>query len=412
MERNHRKYLCRVVSLMLALVLAISPAAQAAAPKMNAAITQGNALALARETDADGAYILQSAVDAGEGILEWWSGQKSVAVGMDTAVHEEFHAYSMRKSPWNSEDIYLGNKTYDRVSYTDVYRSRIMGATIPANLRTMRWELYVGNPTANMASDANGVYGLLNEFAAYYWGMHAQMSLFGYYKQQKATPDQWKDFVVLAANDRLAYAEFKYYILKYLAYAKQHYPGIYKGIVENAKFVHAYQTIEGKFAALVKKFEKSLKDIAALLEKQGYDVKIDEYFYVDSQGVSIFQADYARLVKELEKATYRNLLTKGGTSGQKLKKPKLASVSNTGKRKLSVKWNAVSGATGYQISYSTKKNFANEKKVTVKASAKSKKIAGLSKNKRYYVRVRACRKSAGKTAYSAWSDAKSVKIVK
>lgn len=69
-----------------------------------------------------------------------------------------------------------------------------------------------------------------------------------------------------------------------------------------------------------------------------------------------------------------------------------------------------SGITGYQIQYSLKKNFKNSKTVNVKASAKSKKISKLKAKKRYYVRIRTYKKTAGKTFYSEWSKAYSVKV--
>lgn len=411
-----KKKLLRTVSFMLAFLLMMQAGVQAAAPKLTASITQSNVMSLAKATDADGAYLLQTAIDGGENILTWWGDAETVASGMDTGVHEETHSYSLRKCPWNSEDIYIGNKKSIRVTYTEVYRSRIMGATIPNSLRTLRWEPYVGSPSANMASDVNGVYGLLNEFSAYYWGMHAQMSMFDYYKQQKATPEQWQEFVVFAANDRLAYAEFKYYILKYLTYAKRYYPSVYKGIMENADFVKAYQKIERKYADLIVKFEKSLKEIASILEKQGYNVEIGEYFSVGKNGayhgVGILANDYQKLISELRKPDYQAVFPKSATGGTKVKSPKLTSAANTAKRTITVKWNAVSGASGYQICYSTKKDFSSAKKVTAKASELSKKITQLTKNKTYYVKIRAYQKSSAKTQYSAWSAAKSVKLTR
>lgn len=76
-------------------------------------------------------------------------------------------------------------------------------------------------------------------------------------------------------------------------------------------------------------------------------------------------------------------------------------------------WKTVSGATGYEVQYSTSKKFTkkNTKTVTLKKS-KTKKatVRKLTKGKKYYVRVRAYKTVSGKKLYGSWSVIKSVKI--
>ncbi|QCT07226.1 Ig-like domain-containing protein [Ruminococcus bovis] len=66
--------------------------------------------------------------------------------------------------------------------------------------------------------------------------------------------------------------------------------------------------------------------------------------------------------------------------------------------------------TGYQIQYSTFKNFKNAKTVTVKNTVSAKKITKLKAKKKYFVRVRTYKttKFSGKNynLYSLWSSAK------
>lgn len=94
-------------------------------------------------------------------------------------------------------------------------------------------------------------------------------------------------------------------------------------------------------------------------------------------------------------------------------KPTISSVKNSASKKMTVKWKAVDGISGYELQYSTDKNF--KKSVTKKKIASSKKSATyskLSKGKTYYVRMRTYVKADGKTKYSGWSTVKSVKIKK
>ncbi len=294
----------RIVSLCLAifLILGQSMTASAAVPGLNSAVTQKNVLALADTYDKDGSYILRSSILKGRNILEWWDSGTSLWRGMDTAVHEECHAFSFLNASYNSEIIYLGNQKYINVPYTSVYPSQEMALTMPQKLRTFRWATYVGNPTPNMASDVWGAYGLLNEFTAYCWGMHMTLSLYNYLKSSRASTGEWLFFLNNCANGRLAYAEFKYYILHYMYYAKKHYPAVYKGIKKNKYFVKAYTTVEKKFAAQNAKFLK-------YANKLGWQISGDWCRDpVSGYGLNIFQGDYDRLTKEVSKKKYRNLL--------------------------------------------------------------------------------------------------------
>ncbi len=81
----------------------------------------------------------------------------------------------------------------------------------------------------------------------------------------------------------------------------------------------------------------------------------------------------------------------------------------TKKGKITLSWKKVSGATGYQIKYSTSKKFKknNTKTVTIKKTKKTFK--NLKYKKKYYFKIRAYKKSGKKKIYSAWSKAISKK---
>ncbi len=96
-------------------------------------------------------------------------------------------------------------------------------------------------------------------------------------------------------------------------------------------------------------------------------------------------------------------------------KPKATSVSSlTAKAAgFKVKWSKQSTCTGYQIQYSTSKNFKNAKTTTVSdKTATSKTISGLKSKTKYYVRLRTYKtvKINGKSSklYSSWSSTKGI----
>ena len=96
----------------------------------------------------------------------------------------------------------------------------------------------------------------------------------------------------------------------------------------------------------------------------------------------------------------------------KVEKVSLTSAKNSKGKKIVLKSKKVSGAKGYEISYSTDKKF--KKAVTKKNTTKtSYTISKLKKGKTYYVRIRAYKvDSTGKKVYGKYSSVKKVKISK
>lgn len=97
-------------------------------------------------------------------------------------------------------------------------------------------------------------------------------------------------------------------------------------------------------------------------------------------------------------------------------KPKAPMLSAQGNQ-INTNWKADKNATGYEIQYSTDRNFKN-KKVTKIVTVKNRKVTtntlkNVTKGKKYYVRIRSYKnaKISGKTQkiYSAWSGAKNIK---
>lgn len=96
----------------------------------------------------------------------------------------------------------------------------------------------------------------------------------------------------------------------------------------------------------------------------------------------------------------------------KPKATKISSITAVSKG-FNVKWSKVT-CSSYQVEYSVNSNMKSSKKVTVSNKSTSKKITGLKRNKKYYVRVRAVKTytdSNGKkhNYYTSWSGKKMIK---
>ncbi|MBR1752475.1 MAG: hypothetical protein IJ740_16675 [Ruminococcus sp.] len=123
--------------------------------------------------------------------------------------------------------------------------------------------------------------------------------------------------------------------------------------------------------------------------------------------------------KAVGKATV-TIKGKGGYTGTVTKTFKINPKKTTVKKltspktkQLKVTYKKVSGATGYQVTYSTSKKStkATTKTVTVKGAGKlSKTVKSLKKGKTYYVKVRSYKTVSGKKYYSSYTAAKKIKV--
>ena len=93
----------------------------------------------------------------------------------------------------------------------------------------------------------------------------------------------------------------------------------------------------------------------------------------------------------------------------KCKTPSITKLTTT-KGKASFTWSNVSGESGYQVYYSTKKDSGYKKVTSYKTNVVKGSKSKLTSGKKYYFKVRAYKKTASGTVYSAWSAVKSVKI--
>ena len=93
-------------------------------------------------------------------------------------------------------------------------------------------------------------------------------------------------------------------------------------------------------------------------------------------------------------------------------KPKILSVTSKAYNKLLVKWKKVSGASGYVIYRSTKKNSGYKKIKTVRSGSTTKYTdTGIQTGKTYYYKIKAYKKASSKLTYSNFSKIKSGKSV-
>ena len=239
------------------------------APSPDAPLTKENILALLDAYDPDGAFIIRNSDDSS--LLYWFHGGSALGTAavnsMNTAVHEQCHDFT-HNAGWHAEYIYVGNGNYINVQMTNVFDSIEMVSSIPSSLRTSRFNTYVNTEESAMSSRQFGVYGLLNEFTAYCWGNHNEVALYDYYMENDLLGNSSTDGFV-------SYAEFRYYILHYMLYARDHHPDVYQGILNNSSFKTAFTSVDATFRDVVSQWISQQRWIYSGYENQ-YNVLMNE----------------------------------------------------------------------------------------------------------------------------------------
>lgn len=134
--------------------------------------------------------------------------------------------------------------------------------------------------------------------------------------------------------------------------------------------------------------------------RKGYAFK---GWYTDSR--------YKHQIKTIKKGTAKNYTVYAKWSKIKLKKASISSIIRLGKTQMYVHMKKSSGAKGYVIKYSTNKKFKKAKYLYTSSTGTA--VKKLSKNKKYYVKVRAYTvDSAGKKVFGAYSKTKTKSLKK
>ena len=220
----------------------------------------------------------------------------------NTAIHETYHGFS------HTTTYYLEDGYYLSVPGSNVYSSEEMTVMIPAENRTFRFNTYVGEGS-NLSSNLRGIYGLMNEFNAYQMGMNYGADMFDYYCAQKPSAELWFEFINGCENDRQAYSEFRYYILTYLLYAKEHYPDIYEGLMNNEKLRYAFTIVESNFAEDIARYEAALERLAKGDVPRPIKVRVEEdTVWIGNQGVGRHKAEYDKLMAVMSTPAYTEMM--------------------------------------------------------------------------------------------------------
>lgn len=266
--------------------------------------THDNVLALLDNYCPNGAYILRATEIEGDNFMTWMENEALLDC-IGTAVHEQSHGYTSHNMSYNGTWVmayYTGEGKHIKVPQTETYLSEEMAVQIPEELRTFRYDTYVGKG-AVVSANKRGIYGLMNEFTAYCWDTITNNSMYEYYLTQELTEENWLNYVKISSSQYYAYSEFKYYILSYMLYAKENYPNIYEQTMNNRALLDAFRIIEARYRGAVEQYFANLDRLETYLKDNGIRVFRDkDMFYIGYFGYGTFEDKYYNLLENAMKA--------------------------------------------------------------------------------------------------------------
>jgi hypothetical protein len=245
--------------------------------------------------------------------------QNSVRDALGTIVHELNHGYSALMA-WKLRPrerdkyacYYIGDSTHILVKYTPVFFTEEIGKDIRPDLHTFRFDTYVYNPKEKIQITSNvlGIYGLLDEWVAYYHGTKTDVHMYKWYEEHsKNTVEDWRNYFSTVGSVINAYVEFKFYCLAYLLHAQKHKPEVYQGIITNPEFIEVFMIVNQRYGKLVNEYLDIKKSILKKLQSKGVKVSEDEeWIFINGEGTGNFVNEYKALSREMEKPKYQEML--------------------------------------------------------------------------------------------------------
>ena len=225
--------------------------------------------------------------------------EKVVYKKMGTIIHESVHVFQSGPS---RHTVYRdNNKDGEFLRFTgkvlisdnweinyegrDVIRSYQMVPEIleenPNIADLFRFDTYIGGgENGNTASNISGIYGLMEEFSAYYHGSNASFIIYNdlkkknimqYYDWDKDDGSTYDTLILenikltreqanYCMSSYTSYYEFSVFIGAYLKYVKKHHPTMYHEILSNERFRTAFRVIDQNFSRLAIRMEKEFGD--------------------------------------------------------------------------------------------------------------------------------------------------------
>ncbi len=201
---------------------------------------------------------------------------------LNTLVHELIHALNSRFAseesmvcePWENMRIWLDSLNEIQVPFTRLFPAKEFFEEIPELIKDN--SIYAIPYVLEEFSFAQtvGVFALLDEFNAYGHDAQVHLDLLPAYKNvyQKTSDIQViSNYVVDFENAIPSYYHFKYFILKYIDFARENHSLDYQYIQSNTQFWEAFNRVDVNFSNTLEQYVDLIESDTLLMKHSSYD---------------------------------------------------------------------------------------------------------------------------------------------
>lgn len=246
---------------------------------------------------------------------------------MSINVHEIGHAcfrygifdYALKKGfrlDFNRVELilYLNQQHSFFVSWPRNYffPSKELIKEIPDSLLTYRYNTYI---EGNSATQADGLFGLLEELFAYYLDSKYTFDILKAFMEAEGEEKGFFCWVQNSQSSMVAYYEFSFFIKEYLLYMKKTYPNDYNIFKDYIGFTEAWKAVDKAYLSLISAYEKDVSTWITRLNTKGMKVfknQAGKLWMSEpnggfSMGTNIFHTDRNILLPVLTGDRYKSL---------------------------------------------------------------------------------------------------------
>ncbi len=216
---------------------------------------------------------------------------EAVLKSFPTVVHENYHMlnHHINNNP-AKRTYYISNDLEFTLNVHPVVRSEKMHEYVIKHYTEEipeRYYHYIFSDQAHMDSQKSGIYGILEEYAAYYQDMLAYKEMFTYLKTNVPYTETaiWIDYLIANQDVLNASKDFNLFISWYLQYCKINEASIYQTLIKDQKLKDFYSYIHSEFEKSKHEFlnnqEQILRHISAYTDQKDKYIRTkgDKYFY-------------------------------------------------------------------------------------------------------------------------------------
>lgn len=205
-----------------------------------------------------------------------------------TVIHELLHAYDAHEMEAHTYFIATGAKV--RVPMGKYYNSKELNAIVRKGAQdsVFRYGLYIGGRSdlhgmevgLNKGDDSEvmsvkmGMYGIVEEYNAYYHDNQATYELYDYFLDTYGPSDAkaMSRYMEMTEKATVACHEFRLFVGWYLVHAKNKHPEIYNDMLSNKALRAAFTLIDDKYQSLVRLVAERKASLSGKLEENAFNL--------------------------------------------------------------------------------------------------------------------------------------------